>query len=127
MAVVGAGPCRPGRVVVTLCAGPEGMELPHKAVQRRDGGLEYLGGVIALPTKEWDMGEILAVYEGGVLRPLGPVALHEKQRVRLNVQPLEETGIGSWLEGVRALQERIVAERGYLPDSAPDISADRAR
>jgi len=73
------------------------------------------------------MGEIVAVYEGGVFRPLGPVALHEKQRVRLNIQPLEECDIGVWLEEVRRLQERIIAEHGHLPDSTPDISADRSR
>jgi len=73
------------------------------------------------------MGEIVAIYEGGVFRPLAPVALHENQRVRLNIQPLEECDIGAWLEEVRRLQERIIAERGYLPDSAPDISADRSR
>jgi hypothetical protein len=28
---------------------------------------------------------------------------------------------------VRRLQERIIAEHGHLPDSAPDISADRSR
>jgi hypothetical protein len=28
---------------------------------------------------------------------------------------------------VRRLQERIIAEHGHLPDSTPDISADRSR
>ncbi len=72
------------------------------------------------------MGEIVAIYEGGVFRPLAPVTLHENQRVRLSIQPLEECDIGVWLKEVRSLQERI-AGRGYLPDSTPDISADRLR
>jgi predicted DNA-binding antitoxin AbrB/MazE fold protein len=77
--------------------------------------------------EEGDMGEIVAVYEGGVFRPLGPITLHEKQRVRLSIQPLEESDIGAWLGEVRRVQERIVGEHGYLSDSTPDISADRSR
>jgi predicted DNA-binding antitoxin AbrB/MazE fold protein len=32
---------------------------------------------------------IEAIYEGGVFKPVGPVALPEKQRVRLDVRPVD--------------------------------------
>jgi predicted DNA-binding antitoxin AbrB/MazE fold protein len=73
------------------------------------------------------MPQIDAVYQGGVFRPLAEVKLPENQRVRLNIQPIEQVDSNSWLKEVQQLQQRIVKQRGYFPDSTPDIAADRLR
>ncbi len=73
------------------------------------------------------MSSIEAVYQSGVFKPLGQVLLRDNQRVRLNIQPLEGDTASGWLAEVQQLQQKIVAERGYFPDSTADIAADRGR
>jgi predicted DNA-binding antitoxin AbrB/MazE fold protein len=73
------------------------------------------------------MNQIEAVYQGGVFRPLHEIKLPENQRVRLHIEPLEYSDVRAWLEGVQQFQQKIIAERGYFPDSTPDIAADRLR
>ena len=68
-----------------------------------------------------------AIYQGGIFKPLGEVGLRENQGVRLHIEPLEGNDVRAWLEEVQRLQQRIIDERGYFPDSTPDIAADRAR
>lgn len=70
---------------------------------------------------------IEAVYEGGVFKPAGPVALPEKQRVQLEIRPVAPTDIMPWLAEVRRTRERLFAEHGLFPDSACDIAEDRMR
>jgi predicted DNA-binding antitoxin AbrB/MazE fold protein len=71
------------------------------------------------------MTQIEAIYQGGVFKPLGSVALAENQRVRLNFQPVMGDQVGKWLEVVRRLQSEIIEKRGFFPDSTSDIAADR--
>jgi len=73
------------------------------------------------------MTQIEAIYQGGVFKPLAEVPLRENQKVRLNVQTIEGNDLLSWLQDVQRLQKQIIEQRGYFPDSAPDIAADRAR
>lgn len=73
------------------------------------------------------MSQVDAIYQGGVFRPLQPVDLQENQRVRLSIQPVEPTDVKSWLANVQEMQKRIIAERGYFPDSTLDIAEDRRR
>ncbi len=73
------------------------------------------------------MTSIEAIYQGGVFKPLGTVNLCENQRVRLEFQPLEGNPARAWLAEVQQLQQKIIAERGYFPDSTADIAADRGR
>jgi len=73
------------------------------------------------------MMQIEAIYQGGVFKPLGSVALAENQRVRLNFQRLTGDHVGKWLETVRRLQNEIIEKRGFFPDSTSDIAADRKR
>lgn len=68
-----------------------------------------------------------AVYENGVFRPLGPVNLRDNQSVRLSIHATNQDEVRDWLERVRILQKRIIEQRGVLPDSTPDIAADRVR
>jgi predicted DNA-binding antitoxin AbrB/MazE fold protein len=70
------------------------------------------------------MKTVEAIYAGGVFKPIDPVPLPENQRVRLTVEPVDTTG---WLEAVREFQRKVVASHGVLPDSTPDIAADRRR
>jgi predicted DNA-binding antitoxin AbrB/MazE fold protein len=65
-----------------------------------------------------------AIYAGGVFRPVDPVSLPENQRVRLTVEPVPTA---NWLDAVREFQRQVVANHGVLPDSTPDIAADRRR
>jgi predicted DNA-binding antitoxin AbrB/MazE fold protein len=73
------------------------------------------------------MSHVEAIYRQGVFQPLQPVDLADDQRVRLTFQPADgQTALG-WLERIRELQTAVVRRQGYLPDSATDIAADRAR
>jgi len=73
------------------------------------------------------MTSIEAIYQGGVFKPLTAVALCENQRVRLQIQPLQGDTVRAWLAEVQQLQQKIITERGYFPDSTTDIAADRGR
>ena len=73
------------------------------------------------------MPAVQAVFEGGVFRPLEEVQLPENQRVVLDIHPAPPEDPAAWLAEVQATQEQFIATRGYLPDSALDIAADRAR
>jgi predicted DNA-binding antitoxin AbrB/MazE fold protein len=73
------------------------------------------------------MTQVDAIYQNGVFKPLQDVGLPENQRVRLSVQPIEVGDVRAWLAEVQELQQRIIAQRGYFPDSAADIAEDRRR
>ena len=73
------------------------------------------------------MTQVYAIYQNGVFKPLQEVALPENQRVRLSVQPVDTADVRAWLAKVDELQQRIIAERGYFPDSTLDIAEDRRR
>jgi predicted DNA-binding antitoxin AbrB/MazE fold protein len=73
------------------------------------------------------MTQVEAIYQNGVFKPLQDVGLPENQRVRLSIQPLELDKVRAWLTEVQEMQTRIIAERGYFPDSTPDIAEDRRR
>jgi predicted DNA-binding antitoxin AbrB/MazE fold protein len=73
------------------------------------------------------MGQIEAIYQDGVFKPVGQVALPQNQRVRLTVEPVSGAEVLAWLEEVREVQRPIFAARGFLPDSTPGIAEDRRR
>ena len=73
------------------------------------------------------MTHVDAIYQNGVFKPLQDVGLPENQRVRLSVQPVEASDARTWLARVEERHQRIIAERGYFPDSTPDIAEDRRR
>ena len=73
------------------------------------------------------MTQVDAIYQGGVFKPLQTVELPENRRVRLSIQPVEADDVQAWLLEVRQFQQRLIAERGYFPDSALDIAEDRQR
>ena len=73
------------------------------------------------------MTQVDAIYQNGVFKPLQDVGLPENQRVRLSVQPVKVGDVRAWLAEVQELQQRIIAERGYFPDSTLDIAEDRRR
>ncbi|MBI1917803.1 MAG: antitoxin family protein [Planctomycetes bacterium] len=73
------------------------------------------------------MTQVEAIYQNGVFKPLQDVGLPENQRVRLSIQPLEVADVQAWLAQVQELQQRIIAQRGYFPDSAAEIAEDRRR
>jgi predicted DNA-binding antitoxin AbrB/MazE fold protein len=73
------------------------------------------------------MTQVDAIYQNGVFKPLQDVGLAENQRVRLSVHPFEAADALAWLAEVQELQQRIVAQRGYFPDSTAGIAEDRRR
>jgi len=73
------------------------------------------------------MTQVDAIYQNGVFKPLQDVELPENQRVRLSVQPVEVNDVRAWLARVQEHRQRIIAERGYFPDSTLDIAEDRRR
>ncbi|MEX2315962.1 MAG: antitoxin family protein [Pirellulales bacterium] len=73
------------------------------------------------------MSRIEAVYRRGVFQPLEPVNLRDEQRVQLSFEPANGQTPQAWLSQVRAMQAAIVERQGVLPDSAPEIAADRMR
>src|SRR5438552_3602703 len=70
-----------------------------------------------------------AVYRRWVFVPLEPVDLQEGQRVRLTIEAARKLTRAEWRASVREIQDRILARRNgeLLPDSTPDIAADRLR
>ena len=68
-----------------------------------------------------------AIYENGVFKPIGPVALAEKQRVRLRIDPIPQEDALTRIEAIRSFHREWIAERGPLPDTTPDIAEDRRR
>jgi predicted DNA-binding antitoxin AbrB/MazE fold protein len=68
-----------------------------------------------------------AIYTGGVFKPLGTVTLAENQRVRLTIEPTEMSAVDAWLGAVHEFQRQIIAAHGVLPDSTPEIAAERRR
>lgn len=73
------------------------------------------------------MTQVDAIYQNGVFKPLQDVGLPENQRVRLSIQPVEAADVRAWLARVEERHQRIIAERGYFPDSTLDIAEDRRR
>ncbi len=73
------------------------------------------------------MNTVEAIYASGVFKPLEQVALGENQRVRLTIEALPPSLSSEWLDSVQEFQRRLQAVHGMLPDSTPDIAADRRR
>jgi predicted DNA-binding antitoxin AbrB/MazE fold protein len=73
------------------------------------------------------MTQVDAIYQNGLFKPLQDVGLPENQRVRLSVQVVEATDVQAWLARIEERHQRIIAERGYFPDSTLDIAEDRRR
>ena len=73
------------------------------------------------------MTQIDAVYRGGVFEPLEPVSLPDDQHVRLSIHPCSSQDWQNWLQRTEEHKADIVRRFGVLPDSAPDIAADRLR
>lgn len=73
------------------------------------------------------MTRIEAVYRQGKFEPLGPVDLAEEQHVTLQYEPDEKGALAKWFEETKALREAIARRAGVLPDSTPEIAADRMR
>ena len=72
------------------------------------------------------MTQVEAIYQDGVFKPLQDVGLADNQRVRLSIS-LDAAAMRAWLAEVQAMRQRIIAERGYFPDSTLDIAEDRRR
>jgi predicted DNA-binding antitoxin AbrB/MazE fold protein len=68
-----------------------------------------------------------AIYQGGVFRPLEPVAFSENQRVALNVESIDKQDALAWAKRVSQSREEAASRYGILPDSAIDIATDRMR
>jgi predicted DNA-binding antitoxin AbrB/MazE fold protein len=73
------------------------------------------------------MSKVEAVFQGGMFKPLGRVMLPENQLVRLSIEPIARQEAKAWLDSMEALHNQVIVARGILPDSAPDIAADRVR
>ena len=73
------------------------------------------------------MGQVEAIYQHGVFRPLGQVRLPENQRVRLHVEPVPASNGPNWLDDARKLQKQLTDRGVILPPSECDIAADRNR
>jgi predicted DNA-binding antitoxin AbrB/MazE fold protein len=74
-----------------------------------------------------------AVFENGLLRPLTPLPFANQQRVWIRVEPQPQSQaerlreFNEWLKGVEEHQAAYLANHPPLPDSTPDIAADRRR
>ena len=74
------------------------------------------------------MRNIEAIYQDGVFKPLRKVDLRENEHVVLTVQEqTKKEDVLAWIKRLTEAHDRFVAERGYLPDSTPDIAEDRMR
>ena len=73
------------------------------------------------------MSQVEAIYRKGVFEPLEPVNLPDNQRVRLQFDSTQTTSAQQWLDDIKRLHAKMIAEHGVLPDSAPEIAKDRTR
>lgn len=76
------------------------------------------------------MQQIDAIFEDRVFKPVGPVSLEEKQRVRLSIEPVREgatQALPDCWEQAKEFQEKLFNKYGFLPDSTADIAEDRKR
>jgi predicted DNA-binding antitoxin AbrB/MazE fold protein len=73
------------------------------------------------------MTTVEAIYEDGVFKPIAPVALPDKQRVRLSVRPLPAADVQTWLDEAKRLRDELQAKYGIFEDSTPLIAEDRMR
>ena len=73
------------------------------------------------------MSVIDAVFTHGTFQPVGPVDLPENQRVRLTVEKVDMTAVEKWQAEAKAFRDELFSKYGFLPDSTPDIAADRRR
>jgi predicted DNA-binding antitoxin AbrB/MazE fold protein len=76
---------------------------------------------------ECEMTQIEAIYDDGVFKPLGDVALTENQRVTLAVQPTETGDTLAWLTRLQSFLPDFIAIHGCLRESTPDIAEERIR
>jgi predicted DNA-binding antitoxin AbrB/MazE fold protein len=83
--------------------------------------------ILAKETEDLSMSRIEAVYRHGVFQPLEPVSLGEEQRVHLIFEPAGGDAAQTWLARLKETQAAIIERQGVLPDSAAEITADRAR
>jgi len=72
------------------------------------------------------MTTIEAIYENGVFRPVQPVSLPEKERVRLQVEVVTPAA-QAWFEQMRQARARLKEKYGTFPDSTAEIAEDRRR
>lgn len=68
-----------------------------------------------------------AVYRHGVFEPLQPVNLPEDQQVRIHIAARSAETPQEWLVRVQQRQAAMLRRGGPLPDSTPEIAADRLR
>lgn len=73
------------------------------------------------------MTQVDALFQDGVFKPLHQVDLPENQRVTLSIRTVEVRDVEAWLSHIEERNQRIIANRGYLPDSTLDIAEDRRR
>jgi len=73
------------------------------------------------------MTTVEAVFQDGVFKPTGPVALPDRQRVKLRVEPVPDVDALAWAERMKEFHRDWLARRGPLPDSTPAIREDRDR
>ena len=71
------------------------------------------------------MSEIVtAVYENGLLRPLEPLHLRERQRVRIQVLPEKGRGQGEPKDPIETLIHRLIAEGRMRPRPSGPVPPD---
>lgn len=58
---------------------------------------------------------ITAIYEGGVLRPLDPVDLHEQQQVRIRILVEDLEDVERMMQR-DAVESSLMAKVGYVPE-----------
>ena len=73
------------------------------------------------------MSTVEAIYSSGVFKPLAEVSLAQNQRVRLTIETDEGPSSAPWLTEAREFQRQMTTRYGVLPDSTPEIAADRRR
>ena len=67
---------------------------------------------------------VIAIYENGLLRPLEPLDLHERQRVRIQVLPEKSAGQKEAQDQIEALIQKLIAEGRMRPRPDGPIPPD---
>ena len=72
---------------------------------------------------------VQAVYEGGVLRPVQPLALNEGETVEITVaKPVRQASLAQWGEDIRAAKsiQEWVTLANACPNPEPDFDVVKA-
>ncbi len=73
------------------------------------------------------MNVISTQFTGGVFVPLEPVEIEEGTKIQVQIRSQSDLDWKEWMKSAAINRQKIMDRVGVLPDSTPEIRADRYR